>query len=229
VIARPVRLFAAAAGAVTLTLSAVAGASAHEHRTIGAGAYLMRVGWSNEPAFTGVRNAVQLFLSDSANKPVTDLGDTLKVQVAYQGTTSDPLSLSPAFGATFGTPGEYDSPLLPTRPGVYTFHVTGAIHGTPVGESFTSSPTTFDSVKDETAIEFPVKDPSRGDLSTGVQRLVSRVAPMPGQIRAADASARRAQDAANRATVIGAVALVLVLLAAGGVLLLARRRVRTRR
>jgi hypothetical protein len=226
VMTRPVRLVATAAGAAILALGGVAGASAHEHRTVAGGAYLMRVGWSNEPTFTGVRNAVQLFLSDRDDKPVTDLGGSLQVQVAYQGTTSDRLALSPAFGATFGTPGEYDAPLLPTRPGVYVFHFTGTIHGTPVDESFTSSPTTFDSVKDDTAIEFPVKDPSRGDLSIGVQRLASRVTPLPGDIDAADARARSAQDAATRATVIGAVALVLVLLLAAGALVMSRRRTR---
>jgi hypothetical protein len=229
VMTRPVRLFAAAAAAAALALGGVAGASAHEHRTVAGGAYLMRVGWSNEPTFTGVRNAVQLFLDDHDGKPVTDLNGSLQVQVSYQGMASGQLALSPAFGATFGTPGEYDAPLMPTRPGVYTFRFTGTIHGTPIDESFTSSPTTFDSVQDETAIEFPVKDPGRGDLAIGAQRLASRVDPLPGEVDAASAHATSAQDAATRATVIGAVALVVALAVAGGAVLASRRRARAQR
>jgi hypothetical protein len=194
---------------------------------VGNGAFLMRVGWTNEPTFTGVRNAVQLFLSDAQDNPITDLSGGLTVQVSYQGQRSDALALEPAFGATFGTKGEYDAPLLPTRPGEYTFHFTGTIHGTPVDESFTSSPKTFDSVKDDSAIEFPVKDPSRGDLATAVQRLVARTNPLPGQINVVQASAGSAHDEATRATVLGAIALVLVLLLGAGILtarLQARRR-----
>jgi hypothetical protein len=227
VLSRPVRLCVASAGGAIVALSAVIGASAHEHRMVGNGAFLMRVGWNSEPTFTGVRNAVQLFLSDVQDNPITDLAGSLTVEVMYQGQKSDALTLEPAFGATFGTKGEYDAPLLPTRPGDYTFHVSGAIHGIPVDESFTSSPKTFDPVKDDATIQFPVRDPSRGELSTGVQRLVTRVNALPAQISAVRTSAQTGNDAATRATVLGSIALGLVLLLCGGILterILARRR-----
>jgi hypothetical protein len=206
---RPVRWGAAAGATLILTLGTAVGVSAHEHRTIASGAYVMRVGWSAEPTFTGVRNAVQLFLGDGQNHPVTDLGGSLEVQVLYQGARSDELALVPAFGATYGTQGEYDAPVTPTRPGNYTFHFTGTIHGTPVDESFTSSSTTFDTVGDSTAIEFPVKDPSLGALSTGLQRLGTR---LTGQITTAQTTAQNAGDAGTRATVLGAIALLLAVL-----------------
>jgi hypothetical protein len=208
--ARRVRLGLAAAAGAGMALTAAGGASAHEHRTVAQGAYTMTVGWSGEPTFTGARNAVQLFVKDAGGSPVTDLGsDSLKVQVVYQGQTSDSMPLTPAFSANFGTPGEYDAQLEPTRPGDYTFHFTGAIHGTAVDESFTSSPKTFDTVRDDTSIEFPVKDPSRGQLSTAVERVTARVAPLPARVAAAQSSAQSANDAGNRATVLAVIALVL--------------------
>jgi hypothetical protein len=224
---RPIHRTAAAVLGVALALVSVSAVSAHEHRTVAGGAYAFVVGWSGEPTFTASRNAVQLFVKDAQGTPVTDLGtDSLKVQVVYQGQSSDPLALEPAFGATYGTPGEYDAPLQPTRPGDYTFHFTGTIHGTAIDESFTSSPKTFDSVKNDTAIEFPVKDPGRGDLATAVDRLDGRVGPLPARITAAQASAQSARDSGGRATVVAVVALVLAVLAwAGlGVLLLRARR-----
>ncbi len=222
---RLLRPLLAAGGGAALALTAVGGASAHEHRTVGQGAYTMTVGWSGEPTYTGGRNAVQLFVKDAQGGAVTDLGaDSLKVQVVYQGQTSDVLALEPAFGATFGTPGEYDAALQPTRPGDYTFHFTGTIHGTGIDKSFTSSPKTFNTVRDDTSIEFPVKDPGRGDLSTAVQRLGTRVAPLPARITAAQSTAQSAGDAGNRATVIAVIALVLAVLAGGGLGVLLRVR-----
>jgi hypothetical protein len=223
VVARPVALSIAVAGGALTALTTVITASAHEHRMVGNGAYLMRVGWNAEPTYTGVRNAVQLFLSDPQGHAVTDLGNSLQVQVLFQGQRTDQLALQPAFGATYGTPGEYDAPLIPTRPGDYTFHFTGTVHGTPVDESFTSSPTTFDSVKDDTSIEFPVRDPSRGELTTRLDRVSAREQALPGSIEAAATSARRAGDSATRATVLGAIGVCLALLLGVAGLLAMRR------
>lgn len=205
-VSRRVRLGASVVAGLVLTLTATVGVSAHEHRAVAGGAYIMRVGWNAEPTFSGVRNAVQLFLSDGENHPVIDLNGSLQVQVVYQGAKSEQMSLVAAFGAVYGTQGEYDAPVTPTRPGDYTFHFTGTIHGTPVDESFTSSSTTFDTVRDASAIEFPVKDPSAGELSTGLQRLGTR---LTGQITAVQTTAHDAGDSGTRATVIGLVALVL--------------------
>jgi hypothetical protein len=209
---RRARLGLAAAAGCAAALAAAGGVSAHEHRTVAQGAYSMVVGWSGEPTFTGARNAVQLFVKDASGGAVTDLGsDSLKVQVVYQGQTSDSMPLVPAFSANFGTPGEYDAQLEPTRPGDYTFRFTGAIHGVAIDESFTSSPKTFDTVRDDTSIEFPVKDPSRGELSTGVQRVAARVAPLPARVTAAQTSAQNANDAGTRATILATIAVGLAL------------------
>ncbi|HLJ08433.1 MAG TPA: hypothetical protein VKX24_07830, partial [Acidimicrobiia bacterium] len=160
------RLLAGGA-AVVVFLSPVV-ALAHEQRQVGA--IQFTVGWQHEPAYAGSQNAVQLFLKDAKGKPIDDLGDppSLEVQVVTGNQTSDPLTLEPSFDADtgLGTHGEFDAPIIPTRPGDYTFHFTGTVNGQKVDEKFTSSDTTFDTVKEPTVAEFPAKDPSAGDLAT---------------------------------------------------------------
>lgn len=201
-------------------------ALAHERRTVGAIGF--RVGWQVEPTYSGVRNAVQLFLTDpiNNNNPITDLGDTLKVQVISGGQTSDPMSLKAASGAT----GEYDAPLLPTRPGTYTFHFTGTVHDQKIDESFTSSSTTFDNVNDATAIEFPAKDPTTGDLATKLDRLDPRIAAVQ---TSADQGVKVAKSHASSAKSLAVVGIVVGLLglAAGlfGVMLAREARRQSRR
>jgi hypothetical protein len=183
-----------------VTLFTTAPAFAHEHRTIGG--YTFVTGWLTEPTFSGGQNAVQLFLSDGTKQPVTDLGGTLNVEVIFGGQKTAPLPMKPAFGATYGTPGEYHAALLPTRPGVYTFHFLGTIHGQPVDESFTSSDHTFNSVSDATGIEFPAKDPSTGELATKVDRLDPR-------IEAVKLNAGSAHDTASTATTVGVIGIIV--------------------
>jgi len=158
--------------ASSLILSTIS-AAAHERRIVGA--YQFVVGWKDEPTFTDTRNAVQLFLRDSSGNPVRDLGDSLKVEVLFGNQKSEKLDLEPAFGATFGTPGEYDSAIIPTRPGSYTFHFVGTVRGQPVDASFTSSDKTFDDVKGAGEIQFPAKDPSRAEIAQRIDRLDPRI------------------------------------------------------
>lgn len=160
-------------GCVGLLLSGATPALAHEHRT--AGTIQMTVGWGDEPTYTGIKNSVQLILADKAGKPITDLTDTLKVEVRFGSQTSGPLDIEPAFGRTYGRPGDYRAQILPTRPGTYSFHFTGTVGKQKIDETFTSSDKTFDSVQDATAIEFPAKDPSAADLSGRLERIGPRV------------------------------------------------------
>src|SRR6266540_366487 len=107
-----------------MALTGAGPASAHEERKIGK--YNVEVGFGDEPAYTGDKNSVVMFLNDANDKLVVDLGDTLKVDI---------------------TPGDYRAWFIPTAPGPYTFHFTGSIKGQKVDEKFTSSPTTFDEVQ----------------------------------------------------------------------------------
>jgi len=169
-----VRHWVVALAAVVGLIAAIApGAWAHEHRTVGG--VQMTVGWGDEPTYTGIKNSVQLILQDKTGKPITDLVDTLKVEVRFGSQSFGPLDLERAFGKTFGRPGDYRAEIIPTRPGTYAFHFIGAVDSQKIDETFTSSDTTFDNVQDASAIEFPVKDPSAADLGGRLDRLGPRV------------------------------------------------------
>lgn len=182
---------------VVLVFSLVA--SAHERRK--AGTHTMVVGWAEEPAFSGFKNAVQVVITDSQDKPVTDLGDDLKVEVIFGNEKRGPLALDPAFGPRFGRQGEYQAPLIPTRPGNYTFHFVGEIKGQKVDASFTSSDDTFDPVRESADAEFPVKDPSRAELSGFVERVGMR-------LDTTRSTANSARFLSIVAIIVGAVALI---------------------
>lgn len=171
-------------------------ALAHEHRTVGP--VVMTVGWANEPTYVGFQNAVQLLLKDTAKKPIAGAGDTLKVEVVFgsQKTAALPLQESDE------QPGEYLAPIIPTRPGNYTFHFTGTVAGHPIDQSFTSSDTTFDPAVEATGIEFPAKDPSAAELAGLVDRLGPRV-------DAGQAAARDAAAAASQARTLGIVGIIV--------------------
>jgi hypothetical protein len=195
---------AAAIAAGALLFVAAGPAQAHEQRTV-AGLRLT-VGWQHEPTYVGDLNAVQLILHDASGKAVDDLGDppSLTLTVSTGAETSQPLTLTPSFDPDtgLGTHGEFDAPIIPTAPGVYRFHFTGTVAGQHVDQTFTSSDSTFDDVVEPTAVEFPVHQPPVAELGTGVQRAQSRAS-------AAASRAGSARDDANRATVVGVVALVL--------------------
>jgi hypothetical protein len=114
-------------------------ADAHEQRDIGP--YHVEVGFGDEPPYAGFPNSVQFILTDAkTGKPVTNLGNSLKVAVTY-GTKTEPLALVPNFEVGGdGVPGDYRAWFIPTAPGTYAFHFTGSIQGTNVDETFTSSP-----------------------------------------------------------------------------------------
>jgi hypothetical protein len=163
-------------------------AVAHERRQVGS--YVMRVGWADEPTYAGVKNGVQLLLSDASGKPVTDLPEDLKVEIIFGTEKMGPLPLEAAFGKAFGRPGDFRAAVIPTRPGNYTFHFVGSLNGQRVDQSFTSSDKTFDPVTEAAAIEFPAKDPSPGELAGRLERLGPRV----------DESVAAARDAATAAS-----------------------------
>ena len=227
---RPVvgrRAGAAVVGAVA-ALAAVAGASAHVVQQFGSSS--IAIGWLHEPTYVGVENAVQVVVKDAQGKPVDDLPDgALKVTVSTGSQTSGSMTLQPSFDPDtgLGTPGEYDAPLIPTAPGVYTFHLTGAINGTSVNQSVTSSDKTFDDVTDPSAadVEFPTKVPAIAAVSTRLDRTGARVDTAQAAATVARAAASDAQNAANRALIIGVVALIAgVVLGAAGVVVGLRRR-----
>ena len=195
-------------------------ALAHEERVAGGVQFV--VGWGDEPAYTGLKNSVEITVSEADGSPVTDLGDGLKVEV-IKGSERVTLPLEANFGGSSGTPGTYRAWLTPTRPGSYTFHLIGSLRGQSVDESFTSSPTTFDEVEDVANIQFPTKDPSTGQLAARLDREIPRIETRTEEVEAALGEADDRVASARTLAVVGVAVGALGLLAAVGALVVARR------
>jgi hypothetical protein len=204
--------FLAIFGATFLT--AAPAALAHEGRAVN-NKYNFVVGWGDEPAYAGFKNSVELILSGANHKPITDLGDTLKVEITT-GTQKMTLPFEANFEVgEFGEPGDYRAWMVPTRPGTYSFHITGTINGDAIDQTFTSSDKTFDDIRSQSDVQFPAKDPTTGDLAQRLDRSTARVA----------AQAAKAKDDANSARTVGMIGIIVgaLGLVAGG-LALARKR-----
>lgn len=216
---RAVRAGGVVLAGVGLAAGLAAGAgpvAAHEERT--AGGVRLDVGWGDEPAYTGVRNSVQVVLTEAATgQPVSGAGGSLQVVVS-KGSDAVTLPL-----VADGSAGDHRAWLIPTRPGAYTFRVTGTIRGQAVDESFTSGPSTFNEVEEAAAIQFPVKDPSAGELATRIDREVPRLG---GRLEVAEAEAQAATSEVDGARTLSLIGLVsgLAGLAAGGAALVSARR-----
>ncbi len=213
------RLAAGALAGVVLAGAALVGplaggAFAHERRTVGSLQFV--VGWAAEPAYTGSLNAVQVTLRDSSAPgdpvPIADVGDGLKVEVSFGAEKVGPLELD----SVFNSPGEYQSPMVPSRSGAYTFRFVGTVKGQAVDESFTSSDTTFESPGDASAIEFPVKDPTRAELGDRLARLDPRLASATEASDDAKSSAGVATGLAVAGLVVGLAGVALAVTARRG-------------
>jgi hypothetical protein len=169
---RSMRLIVTGGLMLTMLVLLAGPAAAHEERHVGD--LDLVVGFGQEPAYAGQPNSVELLLSTGGN-PVTDLGDTLTVSVGF-GDQSKDLSVEPFFEVgEFGTPGDYRAWFIPTRAGQYSFHFTGTIRGTKIDETFTSGPKTFGDVDNPTDAEFPVQDPTNGELGERIDREIPRL------------------------------------------------------
>ena len=116
-------------------------AVAHEEKRVGPLA--LEAGWLQEPAYAGLPNAVEVTLN-RGNAPVAKASLTVEVAFGEPGAAdrTGPLPLDPVPDE----PGEYRAFVIPTRPGTYSFVVTGRAEGKKIDEAFTSGPQTFDDV-----------------------------------------------------------------------------------
>lgn len=150
-------------------LSVVLTAPAAAHETQAVGPLRLSVGWAEEPALAGVPNAIEVVVTDSAGTPVNEPAATLTVDVTF-GAEKVMRTLGPA-----GTPGRFESPVIPTRAGTYAFRVHGAVRGTNVDITSTCSDRTFECVKNPGELQFPAKDPSTGELAARLDREAARL------------------------------------------------------
>lgn len=216
-------------GTATMIVGLALPATAHEEREVGD--HTLVVGWLDEPAFAGFKNAVQFIASHGDGDPVT--GATLEVEVIFGEADAEERTEPMPLEAAFGTPGEYHAFLIPTRPGTYTFHVLGSLEeGEELDETFTSGEQTFNDVREPTEAQFPAQDPSTGELAEAVSRLQTRLDTAQEQVTgstealaAARSDADAASDAASLARLLAIVALV-VAAGAGAVALVMRSRTR---
>ena len=153
--------FVVAGGLFSSTDSALA----HEHRTVLTN-YEFVVGWLNEPALAYEPNGLSLRITlfpngvpeeeseeaEAEGQPVEGLEETLQAEIiAGGGAQTRELSLDPAFN----DPGHYESVIIPTVPGDYTFHIFGDLEGQEIDESFTSGPETFSVIEEVNELQFP--------------------------------------------------------------------------
>ena len=185
------RRAAVASGLVCLCVPSIA---AHDKHA--AGRFQMSIGWSDEPAFTGAKNAVSVVIASTGTPAPPPAAIVLSVDVTFDGQHMT-FPLRPVWGR----PEEFRAWLIPTRAGTYAFHVTGKIGEQVVDVQSTCSERTFDCVADASALHFPVKDPSAGELAESVGRALPR----------ADRAGSVASSA--RAIAIGALAVAAIALA----------------
>lgn len=189
------RRFVVAVVACTLAGAMLCGpASAHGDRAVEGAVWT--VGWADEPALVGFKNAVQLFLArQGSDEPVEGAQEDLTVEVSIGGEQTEPLELR----TVFESPGEYRADLIPTVPGDYTFRFTGTLDGRAVDQSFTASKDDFSLVQGTADVAFPKAAPTNAELAE--------------RLEAAEASARDASGEATLPLVLGGIALVVALAA----------------
>jgi hypothetical protein len=219
-----------ARGAISVTIAVLIGillaGIAYAHVVKQAGPYTLEIGWQHEPTYVGEANGVQVIVHDADENPITDLGtDDLKVVVSTGDQQTGELTFEPGFDLEEGEGplGEYNAPIMPTAPGDYTFHLTGAIHGEAIDITVTSSDETFDTVKGTADIQFPTKLPALPDLVTRLDRIDERLSNNVGPSQeAVDA----AQQRADLALIVGGGLGLLGVLIGASSLIFGRRRTR---
>lgn len=127
------------------------------HETITVGDYELEIGWVDEPAVAGQKNAILVnVLNTRTGEPVEDVS-ALTVTVSYGGQEKE-LTLQP-LGED--TPGQFMAPILPTIPGQYTILLGGQLGDTPVDTHV--EPEEVEAID---KLQFPSVEPAGQDQSS---------------------------------------------------------------
>ena len=199
----------------------------HEDRE--EGEYIFKVGFLDEPAYEGQRNAVSLRVAkmkdeeqgeghgDAAKKdmaeesdhahdgpatvPVEGLEATLQVEVTHVPSgASKVMNLRPAWNDL----GHYLADLIPTSPGHYRFRFFGTIEGNEFDSTYDSRAGggSFDDIQVASAIHFPETVASGREMESAVRGAQA-------EAQQARDAATSAEDAVSSASMLGIVGIVL--------------------
>jgi hypothetical protein len=143
------------------------------HGSRSVGDFTITVGFIDEPVAVGQRSGLEVEVT-RGGEPVEGLEASMLADVTYGELRLD-LPLSPRSGA----PGWYESAFTPTAAGQYTFHLSGAILGTSVNETFTSGADGFEDVTEVSSGQFPVTLPPLVELADEARRGADAAALLP--------------------------------------------------
>lgn len=132
---------------VLVSLALLIPNSALAHERVEVGDYSVVVGWQEEPAIVGERNALLLLISEG-DVPLEGVEGTLDAELMYGGQTFR-TNLTPSL-----TPGEYTAKIFPTVRGQYEVRLFGTLGTEPV--DVTVAP---EEIFSASRIQFPVAQP----------------------------------------------------------------------
>jgi hypothetical protein len=115
------------------------------HQTVQIGDYAVEYGWMNEPVIVNQPNAVVINISGPNGDTNVDVSN-LQIKAVF-GADSKMLALQP-LGED--TPGQFVAPMTPTRPGTYTFRLSGT-----VGKTTFNNDVVPEEVHTPELVEFP--------------------------------------------------------------------------
>src|SRR4051794_1257459 len=153
---------------VVAALAFVFPAAAAAHVEKRSGPFRVTMGWAEEPPYSGSLNAVEVDVADPDGTPIAVPPGSLDAEVTF----GKALASMPLFPAD--ERGTLQAKIIPTRPGTYAFHVTGTLRGHDIDAQATCGGATFDCVLEPVGIQFPVKEPSAGQLAERVERGLPR-------------------------------------------------------
>lgn len=154
-------------------------AAAHEGHTVGP--YSVELGWRVEPAYVGLYNGPEVFISmkDDEKQKIEGAEKTLKLEVSF-GKDTRLLKLE----AAYQDPGHYVANLIPTRAGDYLFHLTGKINDTLVDETYSSASGKFSPVEPVEDILFPDKQMDLSGLQAQIDAQKADIAALKAEVEA---------------------------------------------
>lgn len=133
------------------------------HERVEIGPYVVIVGWLNEPAIVGERNALFLEITEN-EEPVVGVEATLDAELIYAGQTFRS-NLNPST-----IPGQYTVEIFPTVRGQYSVRLFGAIGETEVDEIVEP-----EEVFSADRIQFPEPEPSIRELQRETQQQINEL------------------------------------------------------